>query len=86
MMIAYSKVNTEGQISIPEEIRRKLRITPGSIIEWKQDGDQLILRKTKQYSSHQIHEALFPKRSPKPKTLEQLKKGISQKTKRAKAP
>jgi bifunctional DNA-binding transcriptional regulator/antitoxin component of YhaV-PrlF toxin-antitoxin module len=29
----------QGQISVPVEIRRKLGVGPGSVLEWEQDGD-----------------------------------------------
>ncbi|HWS71755.1 MAG TPA: AbrB/MazE/SpoVT family DNA-binding domain-containing protein, partial [Thermoanaerobaculia bacterium] len=34
MALLRSKVTAEGRISVPAEIRRKLGIGPGSILEW----------------------------------------------------
>jgi AbrB family looped-hinge helix DNA binding protein len=32
--IAESRVTAQGQISIPAEVRRRLGVGPGSVIEW----------------------------------------------------
>lgn len=41
MAIAHSKVTAQGQISVPSEVRRKLGIGPGSVLEWDEDGEQI---------------------------------------------
>jgi antitoxin PrlF len=76
MPIAQSKVTAQGQISVPAEVRRKLGIGPGSVLEWDQEGEKVVVRRAGRYSSEQIHKALFRKSAPKPKSLEQLKDGI----------
>ena len=78
MALAQSKVTAQGQISVPAEIRRKLAIGPGSILEWEADGDKVFVRRVGRYSWEDIHRALFPDGPPKPRTLEELKEGISQ--------
>ena len=45
MAIAHSKVTAQGQISVPAEVRRKLGIGPGSVLEWEEDGEQMIVRR-----------------------------------------
>ena len=71
-----SKLTAQCQISVPAEIRRKLGIGPGSVLEWEEDGGNIAVRKVGKYSSEDIHRALFPT-PPKPHTLEELKEGIS---------
>jgi antitoxin PrlF len=78
MALAESKVTAQGQISVPAEIRRKLGIGPGSILAWEADGDKVFVRRVGRYSWEDIHRALFPDGPPKPRTLEELKEGISQ--------
>ena len=34
MRIAQSRVTAQGQISVPAEVRRRLGVGPGSILEW----------------------------------------------------
>jgi AbrB family looped-hinge helix DNA binding protein len=75
MAIPQSKVTAQGQISVPAEIRRKLGIGPGSVLEWHEEGGQVIVRKAGQYTSEDIHRALFPT-PPTPHTLEEMKEGI----------
>ena len=45
MAIAQSKVTAQGQISVPAEVRRKLGIGPGSVLEWDEEGDVVVVRK-----------------------------------------
>ena len=70
-----SKVTAQGQISVPAEIRRKLGIGPGSVLEWEEEGEKVIVRKAGRFSFEDIHQALFAK-PPKARKLEELKEGI----------
>jgi antitoxin PrlF len=76
MSLPQSKVTAQGQISVPAEIRRKLGIGPGSVLEWEEEGDKVVVRRAGRYSFEDIHRALFA-RPPKPKTLEELKQAIA---------
>lgn len=76
MALALSKVTAQGQISVPIGIRRKLGIGPGSVLEWDEDGDRIVVRRSARFSSEDIHRALFPGRSPKSRTLDEMKEGI----------
>ncbi len=76
MALAQSKVTAQGQISVPAEVRRKLGIGPGSVLEWAEEGDAVVVRKAGRYSSEDIHRAIFLKRSPTPKKLEDFDKGV----------
>jgi AbrB family looped-hinge helix DNA binding protein len=75
MSLPQSKVTAQGQISVPAEIRRKLGIGPGSVLEWDEDDGNVVVRRAGKYSSEDIHRALFAKR-PKARTDEELKEGI----------
>ena len=76
MGIARSKVTAQGQISVPAEIRRRLGIRPGSVIEWEEEGDAIVVRKVGRWSSQDIHERLFPEGAPAARDLPTLKEGI----------
>jgi AbrB family looped-hinge helix DNA binding protein len=76
MSLPQSKVTAQGQISVPAEIRRKLGIGPGSVLEWEEEGDKVVVRRAGRYSFEDIHRALFA-RPPKPKTLEELKQAVA---------
>ena len=58
MALAYSKVTAQGQISVPVGIRRKLGIGPGSILEWDEDGDKIVVQRSARFTSEDIHQAL----------------------------
>lgn len=75
MALPHSKVTAQGQISVPSEVRRKLGIGPGSILEWDQRGEDVVVRRVGTYSSEDIRQELFPKR-PRRRSLGELKKGI----------
>lgn len=76
MSLPQSKVTAQGQISVPAEIRRKLGIGPGSVLEWEEDGDRVVVRRAGRYSSEDIHRAVFAK-TPKTRSTEELKQGIA---------
>lgn len=75
MAIAHSRLTAQGQISVPAEVRRKLGIGPGAVIEWDDDGEQVVVRRVGRHTSEDVHRSLFPT-SPKHRTLAQLKKGV----------
>lgn len=76
MAIAHSKLTAQGQISVPAEVRRKLGVGPGSLLEWDQHGEDIVVRRVGRYSFEDIHRALFPKGPPKPRTVAEMKAGI----------
>ena len=76
MVIAKSRITAQGQISVPAEVRRKLGVGPGSVLEWHLDGDSVTVRRAGKYTSEEIHKALFPKGPPPRRSLAELKEGI----------
>ena len=66
MPIAQSRLTAQGQISVPAEIRKKLGIGPGSVIEWDERGDQVVVRRVGTHSSTDIHAVLFGADKAKP--------------------
>jgi AbrB family looped-hinge helix DNA binding protein len=76
MKTAWSKITAQGQISVPTEVRRKLGLRPGSIIEWHEEGENVVVRRAGRYTFEDIRRVLLPKRPPKGRTLEELKSGI----------
>jgi antitoxin PrlF len=78
MALAHSKLTAQGQISVPADVRRKLGIGPGSILEWDEEGDQIVVRRSGRFTSEDIHRVLFPKRAPKSRTVADMKEGIRQ--------
>lgn len=62
-------------MSVPAKVRQRLGVGPGSVLEWDEDGDQVVVRKAGRYSSEDIHRALFS-RTPARRTVEDMKNGI----------
>jgi antitoxin PrlF len=65
MAIAQSRLTAQGQISVPAEIRKKLGVCPGSVLEWDEQNDQVVVRRAGRYTSKDIHGALFPEEGAK---------------------
>lgn len=59
MSITHSRLTTQGEILVPDEVRKKLGVGPGSLLEWHYDGQQVIVRRAGRYSSEELHQALF---------------------------
>ncbi len=76
MAIAQSKITAQGQISVPAEVRRKLGLGPGSILEWEEEGEKIVVRRAGRHTSEEVHRALFPHQRPKPRTLEDMEEGV----------
>ncbi len=81
MALAKSKLTAQGQISVPAEVRRKLGLRPGSILEWDQEDEKIVVRRAGRYTSEDLHRALFPTPT-EPRTLEELKEGIGKSMKK----
>ena len=84
MVIAQSKLTAQGQISVPAEVRRKLGIGPGAVLEWNDDGEQVVVRRVGHYTSEDVHRSVFST-PPKPRTLAELKEGVPGYIKRRRA-
>ena len=76
MPLAQSKLTAQGQISVPSEIRRKLGIGPGSVLEWHEAYGQIIVRKAGQHTLADVRAALFPGAAPGQETPAHMKDGI----------
>jgi AbrB family looped-hinge helix DNA binding protein len=78
MALAQSKLTAQGQISIPAQIRRKLGLVPGSVIQWEEHDGEIVVRRATRYTSQEIHKILFPDGPPTPHSLDELKEGVGQ--------
>jgi len=58
-MASHSKLTTQGQVSVPAEVRRRLGLGPGSVIEWSERDGAYLVRRAGRFSSADIHDALF---------------------------
>ena len=74
MSIAQSRLTAQGQVSVPAEVRKRLAVGPGSVLEWTTEGGRVMVRRAGRHTSEDIHRALFQS-PPKARTLVQLKVG-----------
>jgi len=77
MAIAQSRITSQGQVSVPAAVRRKLGVGPGSILKWEEEGDKIVVRRSGKFSFEDIHRALYPNGPPRRRTLKELKEGIA---------
>lgn len=78
MKLAQSRITAQGQVSVPAEVRRRLGLAPGSVIEWDEEGSVVVVRRAHRFTSDDIHRALFPGGAPTRRGLEELKEGVRQ--------
>jgi AbrB family looped-hinge helix DNA binding protein len=79
MAIAQSRLTAQGQISVPAEIRRRLGLAPGSVIEWDEQAGNVVVRRAAATSLEDIRKFLFPGGPPSPAvTVEKMDDGIRQ--------
>jgi len=77
MALAHSKLTSQGQISVPMDVRRRLGIGPGSVLEWEEEAGRIVVRRAGRFSSEDIHRAVFGDTPPARRSLEELKEGIA---------
>jgi len=75
MALAHSKVTAQGQISVPARVRQRLGVGPGSVLEWNDEGDRVVVRRAGRYTSEDVHRALFGS-VPRRRTVAEMKAGI----------
>jgi len=76
MTIAQSRVTAQGQISVPAEVRKKLGIGPGSVLEWHEQDGAVVVRRAGRFSSAELHQTLFPQGAPISKDAGDVKAAI----------
>ncbi len=80
-----SKVTSQGRVSIPARIRRKLGLTPGATVEWCERGNEVVIRRASKFSSLDIHGAVFPA-IPARRSIKEMDEGIRSRMRRSNAP
>lgn len=76
MALARSRVTSQGQISIPSDVRQKLGIGPGSVLEWDEEGSDIVVRRAGRFSSEDIHGVLFGGKTPVTRSPAEMKEGV----------
>ena len=74
--IAHSKLTSQGQVSVPVEVRRRLGVGPGAVLEWDEADGAIVVRRAGRYSFDDVRRVLFPNGPPKRRSLAELKEGV----------
>lgn len=77
MKLSQSRITAQGQISVPAEVRRRLALVAGSVLEWGAEQDRITVRRVGSHSFEDLHRALF-EQAPRARSLKDLKMGIRQ--------
>ena len=60
---AYCEIDNDrpqGRIAVPAEVLKRLGVGPGSVLQWDEWGNEIVVRRAGRYSSEDVHRALFP--------------------------
>jgi AbrB family looped-hinge helix DNA binding protein len=76
MTLAHSKLTAQGQIAVPASVRKKLGVGPGSVLEWHEKGDEVLLRRAGRYTSADVHGAVFGTSRARPRPPPDVKTAI----------
>lgn len=69
-----SKVTSQGQISVPASVRKRLGIGPGSVLIWEERDGEFVVRRAGRSTSLDVHAALFD--GTPPTTVADTRDGI----------
>ena len=76
MALAHSKLTSQGQISVPVAVRKRLGIAPGAVLEWEVEEGKLVVRKAGRYTLDDTRRALRLEAGPAQTSLAALREGI----------
>jgi AbrB family looped-hinge helix DNA binding protein len=76
MALARSRLTAQGQISVPAEVRRRLGLGPGSLLEWNEEDGKIVVRRSGKYDWEDLHKTLFPEGPPAPISVEEMDEAI----------
>jgi antitoxin PrlF len=71
-----TRITSQGQVSVPAEVRRKLGVGPGAVLEWDDKGGEVVVRRAGNYSFDDVHRAVFERPPKRAKDLAALKEGV----------
>lgn len=77
MALARSKITSQGQISVPAEVRKKLGVGPGSLLQWDEEEGKVVIRRVGKFSFEDMQAVLFPDGPPKHVSSEEMKASIA---------
>lgn len=58
MVLAQSRLTSQGQLSLPAKVRERLGVGPGSTVEWSEEGGVIVVRKKGSATFSDVRRAL----------------------------
>ena len=76
MKLLHSRITSQGQISVPAEVRRSLGVGPGAVLEWESCDGGFVVRRAGKATTQDAHRALFGNAPPSVVGLRDTKAAI----------
>lgn len=78
MRIAESRLTTQGQISVPAEVRKKLGVAPGGAISWEElDTGEIVVRRADKVSFEEVRARFAHLRPARPVSAAEMDAAVS---------
>ncbi len=78
MRIAESRLTTQGQVSVPAEIRRRLGVVPGGAISWEQlDSGEIVVRRADKRSFDEVRARFAHLRPARPVSVQEMNAAVA---------
>lgn len=71
-----TRITSQGQVSVPAEVRRKLGVEPGAVLEWDEEDGEVVVRRAGQYTFDDVHRAVFERPPRKKQSEHTMKAGV----------
>lgn len=78
MATYITKITSQGQVSVPAEIRKSLGVEPGAVLEWVFENGQVVVRRKGRFTWDDLSEMARPFRPAKALTLEEMDAAIEE--------
>lgn len=65
MKVARSRITSQGQVSVPAEVRKALGVGPGETIVWTEEDGKVVVKRAGSSTLLDLHKAAFPNGPPK---------------------
>lgn len=72
-VLAESRLTSQGQISVPAEVRRRLGVVPGESLEWEElDTGEIVVRRAGKMTFEEIGKKFAHLRPVRPVTIREM--------------
>jgi antitoxin PrlF len=76
-ILAESKLTTQGQVSVPAEVRRRLGVVPGESLEWEErESGEIVVRRADRMTFAEIRKKFAHLRPARPATIPEMDEAV----------